>query len=392
MPTNASNSQPVPPPASQQPAGQPATKSQLYIDALRRLGYSFRLNSLTDTIEIGGTPISDAFAARIRTDMRDNGWKAMDAIQDAYIAEAYRNRYNPITEYLNKQAYDGGKHIAKLASYFYDENGVFGLWLRKWMIGAVAKVFESAFNPMLVLDGGQGIGKSHFAKWLASPMPKYFIENAINPENKDDQIKMIGKWIWEVMELGATLRKADQEALKGFISTTEVDVRAPYGRYSIKKPSVASFIGTVNNSAGLFADPTGNRRFLVCKIISVDWAYTQLDPSDLWAEAMEAYVSKEPWTLAPDEVKKAAEINENYEVEDPIEGMLKKYYWVDSSQTWWTSTTDILSVLEQNGIKGTSRANSMALAGVATKLGIRKIKRNNQHGQLVWGYLGVKAI
>lgn len=126
----------------------------------------------------------------------------------------------------------------------------------------------------------------------------YFIEAPINTDDKDSEIRLISAWIWEVSELGATTRKADYEALKAFLTTRKVTVRKPYGRHDISKPALASFIGTINNSSGIFSDPTGSRRFLVSKIEEINWDYSvSIDPTDVWAEAMAAYLAGESWKL-----------------------------------------------------------------------------------------------
>lgn len=248
-------------------------------------------------------------------------------------------------------------------------------------------------NPMLVLDGGQGIGKSYFVRWLASGLPDYFVEAPIDPHNKDDFIRLVGTWIWEVAELGSTARRTDRESLKNFISTQKVVVRKAYGRYDIRKPSLASFIGTVNNESGLLSDPTGSRRFLICKIEDVDWSYSNIDVNQLWAQAMSLYAEGETNLLTEDEKARAATINEEYEMDDPIAGMLDKYFEIDlSNNDWWMPSTDVLEILVEKGLTGNSRGNAMQLSVAATRLGLPKLKRLNPNGRLVNGYRGLHFI
>lgn len=75
--------------------------------------------------------------------------------------------------------------------------------------------------------------------------------------------------------MGATTRRADVEALKGFLSREVFTVRAPYGRYEIVKPGPASFSGTVNNAFGVFSDSTGSRRYWATTLTAIDWAYAR---------------------------------------------------------------------------------------------------------------------
>ena len=364
-----------------------------YIRALANLGYAFRLNLSDDSVEVNGVRLTDPLRAEIRAKLRDAGIREVNVAEDAYLAEAWRRRYHPVRDWLSTLSWDGQNHIAVLAAHFQDEQGVFGTWLRRWLIGAVARAMSNGVqNRMLVLDGPQGIGKSYFARWIASPLPGYFYEGPINPDSKDDRVRLMRVWIWEVTELGATTRRADREALKGFLSLREVTVRKPYGRYDVVKPAMASFIGTVNNEAGILTDYTGNRRFMVTRLTSIDWGYTQLRPEDIWAQATALYLDGEPWELTKEEWAKAEEINEYYTVEDPVQGALLKHFEIDPQrQDWWMATVDIVRILEAEGYRwSTLRGASMAIGQAAAALGLRKLKRRAGSSSPVWGWAGIR--
>ncbi|RME05554.1 MAG: hypothetical protein D6803_08655, partial [Anaerolineae bacterium] len=344
-------------------------KTADYIKALERLGYRFRLNLCDNSVEVNGEEISDPLRAEIRTKLRDIGIREVNVAEDAYLAEAWQNRYHPVREYLNGLQYDGQDHIGRLAEFFDDEQGVFGIWIRRWLIGAVAKAMMGVQNRMLILDGPQGIGKSYFVRWLGSALPNYYYEGPINPDSKDDRLLLTRKWIWEVTELGATTRRADREALKGFLSLQEVTIRKPYGRFPITKPALASFIGTVNNETGVLNDPTGSRRFMACTVTAIDWQYTKaVKVDDVWAQAFDLYIAGEPWELTADEKAQAEEINEYYTIEDPIQSAILKHFDVDPQRMdWWMPTIEIVQILEGKGYRWNSpRAGSMAVASAAT--------------------------
>jgi hypothetical protein len=382
---------------SQKQAGQAPRqrkfKTAEYIAALRSLGYTFRMNDVNDTLEVNSKPITDAVAAEIRARMRDLGFDHVNVMEDAYLAEAHHNRYHPVKEYLDSLKWDGSPHIHVLASHFSDKYGVFETWLRHWLVGAVAKVLGGKQNVVLVLDGPQGLGKSLFVQWLGRALPEYFTEAAISLDDKDTYLRLISTWIWEVAEFGQTMRKFDREALKNFITLNMVTVRRPYGRYDITKPAMASMIGTVNNEIGILDDPTGSRRYLVTHVDRIDWNYTKLDVRQVWAEAHALYLAGHDWQLKPEDRALAAEINEAYEVEDPVEGLLLKLFKVEpKNPLLWTSSQEILATLETNGLKGASKQNSMALAQTMKRLGCLRKKQPNSQGQRVWGYMGVIVI
>jgi hypothetical protein len=368
-------------------------KTKDYLQALRMLGYTFKLNMCSHDIEVNGKKITDPLRAVIANHMRDGGFESRQRIEDAYLEEAWNNRYHPIREYLLNLKYDGGSHIETLATYFQDEYNVFHIWLRRWLIGAVAKTMAAEQNRMLVLDGPQNIGKSEFAKWLCSGMPEYFYEGPINTDDKDSWKRLMQTWIWEVGELGSTTRKADREALKAFLTTREVTVRKAFDKFDTQGPAMASFIGTVNNEAGLLNDPTGSRRFMVAKLTNIIWDYKKdVDVDQVWAEAVTLYLDGEPWNLTPDERQKANEINEEYETDNPLEGLLKKYFRVDAmDMSLWIPSTDIMQTLYDRGYRGHSpKSDLMDLGAVMTKLKCIKKKHPNKNGQLVNGYHGLE--
>lgn len=370
-----------------------------YINQLKQLGYSFRLNVCTTRVEVNGVRINDFIKDDLWNKMRDAGFASKFELEAVYSAEAWKNSYHPIKEYLESLSYDGGSYIAEVASHFTDKYSVFGLWLRKWMIGACAKVYEAEQNPMLIIDGAQHMGKSEFVKWLAGMfkpdkgLSKYFMEGSIDPDKKDTDVRLMDQWIWEVCEMGSTVRKADVEALKAFLTKRSINVRKAYDRYETIRPAMASFIGTFNNVAGILNDPTGSRRFHISHITKIDWAYRQLNPDLAWGEAMAAYRMGEDWNLTPDEEKISNKINNDYQLVDPVEDLLNEYFMIDNNHLdWWVSSNDILDVMEANGFRGNRRGAAMQLASTMCRLDCQKKRQRNAHSNLVNGYTGIKVI
>ena len=366
------------------------------------LGYSFRFNILSDTVEVAiagqWQPINDMLAAEIRARMREKGFNNAAAVEDVIKLEAGRTRFHPVRSFLVAAGlqYDGGDHIRRLALYF-DEvtqpNRLLGLLLRKWLIGAVARAHEETQNFLLVLQGDQNLGKDHFWQWLYAPMARICVEAPVCPDSKDDLYNLATRWIWLVSELGSTTRRQDVEALKAFITRRVVTVRKPYDRHSIEKPALASFAGSVNDAGGFLSDSTGNRRFRIASIKAIDWHYTEdIDPAQVWAEAVNAYRQGEGWHLTPDEALLADANNADAMVSDPTEAMLLKLFYVDPTTTYWTSTADIVQTLERNGLRTpSSRATAMAVAQVLAAFKVSK-RRRLINGQQQMGYEGVWPI
>jgi len=366
-------------------AGRYST-TQDYLDALAYLGYSFKLNECGYVVEVSGEPLTDGLAAKIRNQMRDCGFSRRAEVEDAYFAEAWERRYNPIRAYLDGLVWDGKPTIATLATYIEDAHEpivtargdditLFHLYLRRWLIGSVAKVLDGEQNMMLVLDGPQDIGKSFLARWLCSGLLAYFVEGPVDPMDKDHQLRLTKALIWEISELGATTRKVDVENFKHFVTTREVTARPAYGRYDVRRPATASLIGTINNDAGFLNDPTGSRRFFVVTLTKIDWAYIKIDPNQLWAEAVTAYRNGENWRLEDAEKEAQRLTNARYEVTDPIEDAIIKYCTITHDDADFVTGANLYELIQLHRRGQPARSLQMAIASAAKRLGLETDRR-----------------
>ncbi len=379
-----------------------------YVNAAISLGYDFRINDLDDAMEVNGTRISDVCEAQILSQLHALGFRNVGVAKRALMTAAALNRYHPAKEYLAGIVWNGQDHIARLAAHFDDahrsvtypdgmQRSAIHAFLRRWLIGAVGKVYNSSDyqNPMLILAGGQDLGKSSFAKWIC-PLPNLHIEGPIKPEDKDYSGYLSSRWVWEVGELGATMRKADRESLKQFLTQQETTYRPSYGHYSITKPAMASFIGTVNPEGALLADPTGNRRFWPVTLNTIDWNYRQvIDKHQVWAQAHTLYNAGEEARLTPEEKELHAEITLFYEAEDILAGFVQDYFRIEPGNTSiFTTTSAIISILRDNqgaDLKGSERALSMQLAATLHSLGLERVKKRGGPLQPPrWGYVGIE--
>lgn len=376
-------------PITPAPLEQP--ESALIIERLKVLGYTFRLNSCNDNIEVNGRPINDILMAEIRVHLRDIGLaKKIAAAEDAYIAEAKKNAYHPVRDYLDALTWDGVDHISALTEHLYSTDApvvyrdgttapLHHVYFYRWLIGAVAKVYAGEQNPILVMDGPQGIGKSTLARWLC-PLSEFFLEGPINVADKDSDVRLISHWVWEVSELDATTRKADQSALKSFITKQVVTVRKSYGRHDIKKPAMCSLIGTVNNTSGFLADESGSRRFMITRLDRIDRAYQMLDVDQVWAQAKQLYFDGEPWHLIGEEAAAQRAVNEQYEAETVLSDWLDKYFTFDPTYDQPYSLADIIDAMGIGGFRlsGSERQQAMELSRVLVRKHCRK--EHTRHG------------
>lgn len=370
------------------PVAPELPESKIILQRLETLGYTFRLNLCTDSIEVNGYKISDVMAAEIRTALRDIGLgKKIAAAEDAYTAHAKKSAYHPIHDYLNSLKWNGEDHITRLTSYMessdtpitYRDGTVVPLhavYIYRWLIGAAAKTLDAEQLAMLVLDGPQDLGKSTFTGWLCSAVPDYFIESSINPADKDTDVRLIDRWIWEVAELDATTRKADQSALKSFITKKHVTVRKAYGRFEITKPAMACLVGTLNNSTGFLTDDTGNRRFLITRLTKLDFHYMNIDVNQLWAQAVHLYRDKEPFKLVGEEKTAQQDVNKSYEVESLITDYLERFYAFDpdfGDETYTLADIELAFMRDDIRLHGSERSKFMELARILSSKGAKRV-------------------
>lgn len=389
------------------PAPKHATPDD-YSEVMDAMGFQFSLNDMNDMVYINGAQTSDITGALVEYQLRNYGYKSERDTKITIYKKSYDARFHPIKNYLSslvlEARYDPKTdtmkpvdHIGRLCEFFNDRDGVFETVLKKWLVGAVGRVMgerPGQQHPMIVLDGPQGIGKSRFAWWLGSPLPEFYIQAAIKPDDKDFFITLCSKFVWEVEELDATIRRADIAALKAFISKEYISVRKPYGHDAINKPATASFIGTINNSGGFLNDPTGSRRFRVVTLTSIDWAYeAAIDVNQIWAQAVNLYELGERWTLDADQNARMMDINSRYDVDDPIHFDLVSTYNINPQETeQHTATAEIIHQLKTDGkiTGGNDNQHAQRIANILTRMGCEK-KQIRVNGQPVRVWLGVWA-
>ncbi len=376
--------------------GKRGAKPSEYIAALTAMGHRFSLNTMNDDVYVSGLPESDIVRSTLFTQLREHGYNNVLVAEDAWRDEASRHPFHPVQDYLNSLSWDGQDYIARLCSYFdKGANTAFNRFFFRWTIGAVARAKagpSGTQSRVLVLEGAQDLGKSYFVRWLCSPLPAFFKESSIDPDNKDSFLRLAAIWLWEIAELGGTTRRADREALKNFFSTQTISERPPYGRRDIKKPCISAFIATVNPDVGFLQDPTGYRRFMIATVDQLDWGYANaIDVNQLWAQAVHLYRMGEAWDLTDEEKAQAEQASKDHELEDPIKHSILQLYQFDPSFDRPVSTTEIMLQLQWNGlVRGeVNLANRVG----AILIGLRATKCTfNFNGGRVRGWKGLKRL
>jgi putative DNA primase/helicase len=226
---------------------------------------------------------------------------------DLISALLAQNCINPIHAFITSKKWDGIDRLSDLINTLHVESGserYKELAVRTWLIQCVAACDSARHTPIkdavakfelvLVLQGGQGIGKT---TWFKSLLPKnlqeYIVDGAfLDPANKDSRIEATSCWICELGELDATFKKADISRLKAFLSNDRDRMRLPYDSVTSSFKRRTSFCATVNPQEFL-VDATGARRFLPVAVTECD--RINMDLQQLWAQVYQLYVDGYQW-------------------------------------------------------------------------------------------------
>lgn len=242
---------------------------------------------------------------------------------DLLIAAASRRRwFNPIQEYLNGLVWDGNPRVETCLPGV-EPTPYTRLVARKSLVAAVARALNPGckWDHTLVLVGPQGIGKTF---WVEK-MSRGWFGQLGRLDSKDTLLAMQRSWIMTSDE-GHTLRKADSEAQKEFLTRTEDVFRLPYEKETTAHPRRCVVWGTTNDEVFL-RQQEGNRRFLAVQCTGrLDFAtFTDDFVDQVWAEAVSLYRAGERMYLDLDEAALAAETLEDHVEEDALVGILQAY-------------------------------------------------------------------
>jgi predicted P-loop ATPase len=236
---------------------------------------------------------------------------------------AREHSFHPVKDYLNGCVGNGATLIDRWMFTYLgaeaadDDEAEYVVAIGKmFLIAMVARIFEPGCqcDYMPVLEGDQGVLKSSACRVLAG---QWFSDSL--PENitsKDARQHLRGKWLVEVSELAAYSR-AENEAIKAFISRREERYRPPFGRHDVMEPRQNVFAGTTNKTVYL-KDETGGRRFwpVACAAIDVEGLAQARD--QLFAEAVALYRAGEKhWPDADFERKFFKPQQDKRQEEDP---------------------------------------------------------------------------
>ena len=285
-------------------------------------------NLLTDRVEWHGETVDLTGELQFKLLYEYNVIATEKMVINGFLYKAKQKAYNPVKRYLDSLSAIKSISIDNLSSrYLGTTDPLYDVMLKKWLIGAVARIYEPGcqFDNALILQGEQWAGKSQFFKILGG---KWFDDSfGSNVESAKSLMTLHRCWIQEWAEFDQITGKHDFNAIKDFLTRQTDNFVRQYGRDSIEHPRMSVMAGSINPQAFL-KDATGDRRFWVIPlakgwIVPVDRLRSERD--QIWAAAVQAYKNGESRYLDREQYAHHQKINQQFRDED---------IWLSTIENW----------------------------------------------------------
>lgn len=194
---------------------------------------------------------------------------------------------------------------------------------KKFLVSAVARMLQpgSFTRGVLCLIGLQDDGKSYLCKVICPRLQWHCVGGGDLSDTQKTAQTFHGKAIIELAE-NTHVKKSDENETKKFFTTTEDTFTPKYKNEAITVPRTQSYIITTNND-NILTDATGDSRYWVVNIDTVNFNKLKSIKDQMWKEALDLYESHKDdeqvyWTLLGEERILLNESNRNYRIEDPF--------------------------------------------------------------------------
>lgn len=289
------------------PAGlrQIGANANLILEHDRDWKGTLKFNEVTKEVDVFGGPAMGFPKAVLDTEVANylarSEYKLFlnsFAVGEQILAVARRHSYDPIRAWLESLKWDGIERVDKFFHKYLGATG-FDPHIQRvskcFLISCAARGLEPGceVQTVPVLQGKQGCGKSRSLRALGGA---WFTDTKLTLGDKDSRISAAQAWIIELSEL-ASVRNADVDEVKAFVSQREDKIRPPYGKVQEVFLRHCVFVGTVNPDDFL-TDWTGNRRWWPVTVTACDVEAVRRDRDQIFAEAVHRYRQGEQWHLS----------------------------------------------------------------------------------------------
>jgi hypothetical protein len=365
--------------------------------AVTALGIQCRKDLFHEKMVVGGEPInqwagdmSDDAVQMIRKVIRHKyGFDPNEKnVRDACTQLCLENQFDPVVDYLDGLQWDGAPRLDTWLQRYMQApdtelNRTIG---RLVLIAAVRRARHpgTKFDQILVLESGEGKGKSTAIEILAGGRDYFSDSTILGKADREQQEAMCGVWLYEIADLSG-MRKAEVEHVKAFASRTVDRARPAYGRYRVDRPRRTIFFATTNDDEYLKSE-NGNRRLWPVPVGRIDLQGLRRDRDQLWAEAAALEARHEPVDL-PERLWKEAGEEQNQRLESD-EWASRIHNYVEVKQAPDYGIMDVLVdnqflqlLPSQVGQRERTRAGN-----ILRRLGFTKFRKRLGGNVLEWRY------
>jgi len=223
--------------------------------------------------------------------------------------------------------YDGEDRIGAIANAMKPKNiskQAVEQILKQWCGRVMTRIYEPQIqNHILVLSGGQGIGKDHLCKTLCGGLGQFFVPFLIQQQERDTYQQLISGLVCWISEYDRT-NKTEVATLKNMITADRAYFRSAYGRKPNYYTVRASFISTTNVD-GILRDWTGNRRYHIIELEGIDWNYPQGKEHEMQILAQMKQLHRDGYTASDGALAEMAEYIEGQTPENPENILVDDY-------------------------------------------------------------------
>jgi predicted P-loop ATPase len=337
-----------------------------------------RLNTMSKEVELDGEKLTPDY---LYLDLLKYGvCSSKDFVIDCVAKMAVSNEYNPLTTYLDKchLVNQDTKILDTISSdYLGTTEPIYDIMVKKFLISAVARAYRAGckVDTTLILQGGQGVGKSTFFKTLAGD----FFDDGLgsNVTDQNEKMRLSAHWILEWGELERIFSQRDASSIKAFLTSTHDSYRRPWGKNIETYPRHCVIVGSTNRDDFL-NDSTGSRRFWVVPVQGkINLKKLKENREAIWGAAVQCYLNKEAWFLSNQEEVLRQELNKEYQKEEPWFDAIVNYCMTRNIVT----TQEILFRLLDIPLSHQDKHSQMRVTDCLRSLGWVKKKSN---GQVFW--------
>ncbi len=308
--------------------------ARLLLDCAPEVAGTIAWNDFSKQVEVRGGPLAGVHPSSLpgaATEwlQRHYAFRGGEQLVRGALARVARaSSYDPVAEYLGELAWDGVPRIDEFLEQCFgavEDPRYVRAVSRRWLIGLVARALRPGgeMQNVLVLEGRQGCGKTRGLRALVGD--RYYLGTSLRLGEKDFMQAISGAWLVELAEL-ASLRRADTEKVKQFITERVDKFRPPYAAAVEEFPRRCVFVGTTNESEYL-TDRTGNRRYWPVRVRRVDVDEVARVRDLVLAEAVAAFRAGERWWLLDDEAEMAEAEAEERLGESGVESAIERWWY-----------------------------------------------------------------